>query len=63
MQILKMLKEEMPQTIIKGENISYEVKAGIFKKLCEKAMGKENNNFNEKIEWLKVSLMKSLLRG
>ena len=38
----------------KDENISYEVKAGIFKKLCEKAMGKENNNFNEKIEWLKA---------
>ena len=25
----------------KDENISYEVKAGIFKKLCEKAMGRK----------------------
>ncbi len=43
----------------KGENINYEVKSGIFKKLCEKAMGKENNNFNEKIEWLKSQCSES----
>uniref|UniRef100_UPI004047C6DB McrB family protein n=1 Tax=Aliarcobacter sp. TaxID=2321116 RepID=UPI004047C6DB len=43
----------------KGENITYEVKSGIFKRLCEKAMGKENNNFNEKIEWLKSQCSES----
>ena len=37
-----------------GENITYEVKPGIFKRLCKKATDKEDNNFNEKIEWLKT---------
>ncbi|WP_313956591.1 McrB family protein [Aliarcobacter cryaerophilus] len=37
----------------KDKEISYEIKAGIFKKLCEKATSKDNNSFNDKIEWLK----------
>ena len=39
--------------VFESEEIEYEIKPGIFKKICELASEKEGINFDEKIEWLK----------
>jgi 5-methylcytosine-specific restriction protein B len=39
------------------KNIEYEIEAGIFKQLCEKASTKSSSNIEEKIEWLKTELI------